>query len=152
MNLDPFAQYMAHWIPSVGHVDAFESYLAKMRQEARAAAYVMPDIAPFRSNDGAQISGRAAWREHLKATGLVELGISDIKAGRERWEQRKKNQSARVRGENVDVTHEVPIDFRPSAPSRLQIEIANRLHGRPAPDRKSLVRLVVEQAKRMKRG
>jgi hypothetical protein len=150
---DPFAQFMAHWEPTDGRELAFHAYLEKMRQQGRESAYVMPDIEPFKSNDGAHISGRAGWREHLKVNNFVELGHSDIKHQGEQWQKRKEAQRARIKpGATADMTASVPSDFQPSAPSRLQIEIANRLHGRPAPARREFIRLALDQAKRMKHG
>lgn len=153
MNQDPFAYYMDFWAPTLGIADAFESWLEKMRMEGRHSAYVMPDIAPFRSNDGAYINGRMQWRDHLKVNDLQELGHADIKHQGEQWQKRKQSHQERLkRSDGVDVTASVPSDFRPEQASRLQTEIANRLHGRPTPPRKELIKLAIEQAKRMKHG
>ncbi len=122
--------------------------------EPRADHHIIPDIEPFKSTDGAHISGRAHWRAHLKQNDLVELGHSDIKYQGAQWEKRKQAQQERLkRASGVsDAIGSVPADFTPSAPSRLQIELANRLHGRPKPARKELIKLALEQSKRLKHG
>ena len=43
-----------------------------------APRQVMPDFEPFVDNTGTIIGGRASYREHLKRTGGIELGKSDI--------------------------------------------------------------------------
>ena len=53
-------------------------------------SYVIPDIKPFKSNDGAQIEGRSQWREHLKVNNLVEYGASDLSKAAELHQKRQK--------------------------------------------------------------
>lgn len=122
--------------------------------EPRADHHVIPDIVPFKSTDGAVITGRAHWREHLKANNLQEFGHSDIKYQGAQWEKKKQAQQERIQrgGGPTDVTTRLPEVFEPAAPSRLHVELANRLHGRPRPERKEFIKLALEQSKRMSRG
>lgn len=137
---------MDFWTPTVGRAEAFSSWLEK--NEAREAAYVMPDIQPFMGTDGHYISGRQAWREHLKATGTIELGRSDIEYQRSQWNKRKEKFRSRL-GPVETPTFEG--DGKRINAGKVAIEIANRLHGRPLPQRKELIKLAVDVAKRVKR-
>ena len=118
------------------------------------APMIMPDIAPFRSSDGAYISGRSAWREHLKATGTVELGHSDVAAQRNEWNRKRQTFQSRLEMSKEAVREASPPtgEVRPIKRTNLNVEIANRLHNRPAPDRKELIKLTLDLAKRMNRG
>ena len=118
------------------------------------APLVMPDIAPFRSPDGAYISGRAAWREHLKATGCIEMGHSDVAAAQKTWGKRREAFQDRLKGSG-DAVREASApagEIRPIQRTALNVEIANRLFNRPAPERKELIKLSLDVAKRMNRG
>jgi hypothetical protein len=113
---------------------------------------VMGDIAPFMSPDGVMIEGRAQWREHLKKTDSIEMGHSDVKYAQEQWNKKKQAQNDRLRGQLQTVQ-----EFdRPSAPiapmkmSNLNVEMANRLHNRPMPERKEMIKLTLDQMKRMR--
>lgn len=118
------------------------------------AHHVMPDIEPFMSPDGKYITGRAAWRAHLKATDSVEMGHSDVKAAQQVWNKRKAEFQARLSNEAVTQAEKYlkgdskPMDARMA--SRLSVEMANRLHGRPVPERKEMIRLTLDVAKRMR--
>lgn len=118
------------------------------------AHHVIPDIEPFMSPDGKFITGRRAWREHLKATDSIEMGHSDMKAAQAQWGKRKEAFRERLRGsaEAVKAAENAPTEIRPVQMSRLNAELANRLHGRPVPPRKELVKMTLDLAKRMNRG
>ena len=111
--------------------------------------YVQPDIAEFRSNDGAVISGRAAWREHLKSTDSVEMGHADLKHAREQWNKRQEAFQARLKRDTgfVKPVEMSVTEAKQYEMSRINREVANRLEGRPTPDRKTLIQLTIETAK-----
>ena len=114
---------------------------------------IMADLEEFRSPDGARISGRAAWREHLKATGSIEMGHDDMKQVQGRWNQRKQDHAKRIQRDTENVKPaEMPDDPRPAERSRTSVEMANRLAGRPVPDRKTLIKLTLETAKMLARS
>ncbi len=116
--------------------------------------HVQGDIEEFRSTDGALISGRRQWREHLKATGNIEMGQEDVKRQYERWQSKRSTFQDRIRQpersgvsqSNTDVVRAPDLQA-----SQIQKEVANRLDGRPTPDRKMLIKLTLETA-RMLRG
>lgn len=117
--------------------------------------HIIPDIAPFRSPDGALITGRAQWREHLKRTDSIEMGRSDVKVAQENWGKRKEAFRDRLRESAKAVANytETHTEMCPINRTALNVEMANRLHGRPEPARKELIKLTLDQAKRMsKRG
>ena len=121
--------------------------------DAQDSHQVIPDIDPFMSPDGQYITGRGAWREHLKRTDSIEMGHSDVKAAQEGWAKRKAAHIERLKhsAETVrDVSHETG-EVKPFKRSNLNVEIANRLHGRPTPERKELIKLSLDLAKRMGR-
>lgn len=120
--------------------------------EPRDGHYVIPDISPFKSNDGAEIKGRAHWREHLKANGQVEMGHSDIKSLQAAHAKKKAAHQERLSKamQAVKVASDVPVtEMRVDRP-RIAVEVANRLHGRPEPDRKTLIRIALEERRRMR--
>lgn len=112
--------------------------------------YVQDDVKEFRSPDGAVISGRTQWREHLKRTDCVEMGHSDMKAAQRNWNKRQDAQRERVaRGEKYVREAEPPNgEIRPMERSRIGAEVANRLYNRPTPDRKTMIKIALEEAKR----
>lgn len=120
------------------------------------APYVVPDIAPFRSNDGTQIEGRRQWREHLAKNNLVELGNSDIAAATARHEREKRAAAERAERLARDAflktdweavkAEQLPTDER--AKTRLWCKVAERMEGRERPTRRQLLRIVVEEVKR----
>lgn len=115
--------------------------------------HVMADIEPFMSPDGVYITSRSQWREHLKRTGSIEMGHADIKAAQREWGKKQDAQRERLRGQVAKVA-EFNTDG-PMAPverSGLAVEMANRLHGRPMPERKEMIKLSLEISKRMNRG
>lgn len=120
---------------------------------ASSAHHVMPDLPAFQSSDGAIIGGRRQWREHLKATDAVEMGVSDMNSMRESWTKRKARFNERLAKADKVVSEyhgDIPSveQQRPVGPDRMRSELANRLHNRPEPDRKTLIRLVLEEARR----
>ena len=149
MTNDPFAQFMDLWAPSVGVEDAFHSW--GIKEEQQESAYVMPDIEPFRATSGRYISGRSAWREHLARTGNVEMGHADLKRATENHEKRKareKESLTRAQKLGVQAKH-VPFEQPvPQERSRMSVRVAERLHGRPAPDRKTLIKIALEEGRR----
>lgn len=118
------------------------------------APMVIPDLQPFVANTGEYIGSRRAWRQHLQQVGGIEMGASDLKAQERQWAQRKAEHRERIaRAEGV--VKAMPMGdargpIRPQQMSRLNVEIANRLHGRPEPGRKELIKLTLDTAKRMK--
>ena len=136
------------WIYKDGEAIPADQYT----YERSADFHVMPDIEPFRSTDGAYITGRAAWREHLKRTDSIEMGHSDIARQKEKWDKRKSAYAEKMKGAPQGTITDAPSEIRPMAPSRLQIEMANRLHGRRPPERKELIKLTIDQARRLNRG
>lgn len=147
MDADPFAQFMDFWAPSIGAQEAFAAWLEKQRQHE--VAYITTDIEPFVSNSGKHISGRSAWREHLKATGAIEFGASDLKAQTERHLIQREAYAERMRHAS-EVAKPMPIPERaqPVAPSRTVARVMERLHGRPTPDRPTLIRIAIEERTR----
>jgi hypothetical protein len=114
---------------------------------------IMPDLAEFRSVDGAVISGRAEWREHLKKTDCVEMGHSDMKASQETWAKRKAAHNDRLRGQlAISQEFNQPTEVRELRRSNLNVEMANRLHGRPTPERIEMLKMTLDQMKRNRRG
>jgi hypothetical protein len=116
--------------------------------------HVMGDIEPFQSPDGAYITGRRQWREHLKVTDSIELSHADMKASQENWQRRKADFRAKLESSanTVREAAEIPVSTRPYDRSRLATEMLNRLHGKPEPMRKELIKLTLDIAKRMNRG
>ncbi len=116
--------------------------------------FVQPDLVDFRSPDGAYISGRRQWREHLKSTGTVETSPQDLMKTQQSWNAKKAAFQDRlkpaaqfgVRGSDAPVL---------SAPtyerSRINSEVANRLDGRPTPDRKTLIKLTLDMERALSR-
>jgi hypothetical protein len=120
----------------------------------RAAHHVMGDIEPFKSPDGAMIMGRRQWREHLKATDSIEMNHADMKAAQETWNKRKEANAEKLK-DSAKYVRDASIpagEIRPFNRSNLNVEIANRLHNRPQPERKELIKLTLDIAKRMNRG
>jgi hypothetical protein len=140
---DPFREYMDIWAPSVGVNEAFNSWLQK--SGLTTSAYVVGDIQPFMDTSGKYIEGRAAWREHLAATGSVEFGHSDLRKSAEEWT--KKNGEAKARAATASKLAPAvdSKDARPVAPSEASRRVMARLHGRAAPDRKTLIQIAMEE-------
>lgn len=115
-------------------------------------SYVIPDIQPFTSNDGVRIEGRRQWREHLKAKGLEELGLSDLSAAQQAAEKRKREAIAKVeklKNEVIGKWEEpTPLPESETERNRLWCKVAERLDGRDKPTRKQLIRVVVEEMRR----
>jgi len=119
----------------------------------KASEYMIRgDIEPFRSPDGVMIEGRAQWREHLKKTDSIEMGHSDVKYAQEQWNKKKSAHIDRLRGQ-VAVTQEFDRPgalINPTKMSNLNVEMANRLHNRPMPERKEMIKMTLDQMKRMR--
>lgn len=116
--------------------------------EVDALHYVQDDIAEFHSPDGARIRGKAQWREHLKATGSIELGHSDIRAATTHWQKRKDDFKEKLKkAEGVKEAEPPGGEIRAGEWSRLGVEMLNRLYNRPLPDRKTLIKLSIETAR-----
>lgn len=128
-----------HWIP--------------LEREVSSTHYVQPDIAEFRSPDGAHITGRAQWREHLKRTGTVEMGHADLKDAQRAWKKRKRDFAESIKDAHkhgvkpaeVPQQHEEIRDYQRS---RLNAEVRNRLEGRPAPSLTQLLKITLEERRR----
>jgi hypothetical protein len=113
---------------------------------------VMGDIAPFMSPDGVMITGRSQWRQHLKDTDSIEMGHSDINYAQAEWNKKKAAHAERLKGQ-VALIQEFDRPGAPIAPQRmsqLNVEMANRLHNRPMPERKEMLKMTLEQMKRMR--
>lgn len=125
-------------------------WAGEQEAEKGESSMVIPDIAPFVANTGEYIAGRNAWRKHLKKVDGIEMGASDLKAQERQWKQRKEAHRERLT-RAAGVVNTMPqgsvmqskIDH-----SRLQVEMANKLHGRPIPERKELIKLTLDTAKR----
>lgn len=117
---------------------------------------VMPDIQPFISPDGKFVTGRKQWRDHLKATDSIEMGHSDVKVAKEGWQKRKEAQFDRVKNAVGVVSQWNDANTKnldaPIRRSNLAVEMANRLHNRPTPDRKTMIKLTLDEMKRISRG
>lgn len=121
-----------------------------------AGYYVMPDYEPWKDPSGVVIHSRAQWKEHLKKTGTVEMGHSDIKTTQEQWGKRRDAHAERLtRAQGMSVKSvDVPASMEciePAQRSRLNVEILNKLHGRPTPGRKELIKLTLDTARDLKR-
>ena len=141
---DPFREFMGLWAPSVGVSNAFESWLIKDTQQV--APWITSDIDPFMDTSGKFISGRRTWREHLASTGTQEMGQADLKVQTERHVALKQAHKARM----DHAVREAPpmsanVMAMPSEPSRASIRVAERLHGRPMPDRPTLIKIAMEE-------
>lgn len=115
-----------------------------------ARLHVQDDLKEFRSPDGALITSRTKWREHLKRTGTVEMSHSDIKAGTEKWNKRKRDFAEKI-SRNQPLSREVPVMESRGHDSRLNAEMANKLYNRPAPSRTELLKLTMETAADLQR-
>lgn len=121
-------------------------------------SYVIPDLKPFKSNDGAQIEGRRQWKEHLKNNNLVEYGHSDIskaaelhaKRQREAAEKAEKLAKDAFMKTDWDAVKDLPHEDRKK--SRVWCKVAERIEGREKPSRKQLLSIVIEEVKRNKRS
>ncbi len=116
--------------------------------------FVQGDLEEFRSTDGARIGGRRQWREHLANTGAIEMNHSDIAASREKWTSRRstfQDKLTSAHGKSVREVAPPSGEIREYDRSRVAKEMANRLEGRPTPDRKTLIKLTLE-TERMLRG
>jgi hypothetical protein len=117
---------------------------------------VMPDIPAFKSPSGVVIEGRAQWREHLKATDSIEMGHSDVKSAQAVWGKKKEAYQDRLKGSAGIVKQWSDPDHReldrPVQRSNLAVEMANRLHNRPIPDRKTMIKITLDEMKRINRG
>lgn len=115
--------------------------------QSEALPQVMPDVKEFQSPDGTRIKGRRQWREHLKRTGSVEMGHADIRSAQEQWLKRKEAFHLKVANTEGVKEVEAPDEIRPMERSRVQAEVLNRLDKRPAPDRKTLIKLGLEMVR-----
>ena len=144
---DPFRQFMSTWAPSVGIEEAFRCW--RLKDDEQRAAYVMPDIEPFRDTSGQYITGRSAWREHLKRTGTIELGHADLKTQAERHLVRQQAHRDRMeQATSAARPMPIPQTAAPVAPSQTAARVAERLHGRPTPDRPTLIKIAMEERMR----
>lgn len=146
---DPFAEFMDIYVPSCGIEEAFRSWLIK-DQEQRAP-FILPDIEPFLDTSGKHITGRRAWKEHLRSTGTQEMGRDELKAQVERHEARKQAYRERMaHATRAAPAVPIPTTADPVRPSRTAQRVMERLHGRPTPDRQTLIKIAIEE--RMRRG
>lgn len=119
-------------------------------------SYVVPDIQPFKDTTGKVIEGRRQWREHLKSIDAVEMGKADLEKARELQEKKKREQLEKVEKQaklslKTDWQEPKEIEADPHRHKRLWAKVAERLEGREAPTRKQLLRIVVEEQKRVRR-
>ena len=120
------------------------------RNVSAVAPYTVGDLEDFRSSDGKHISGRAKWREHLKATGAVEMGHADLSAAHDKWESKKSDEAEKLKRAPKLGVSDVPVtgEIEERRRTRIDAEVANRLHNRPLPDRVTLIRMALEESKR----
>lgn len=138
----------SRWIYVAGEAVSLDDYVP-----APSAEYhVLPDIESFRCPDGAYITGRKQWREHLKRTDTIEMGHSDVKVAQAQWGKRREAFQKRIRAVGAAEAPAPSGDIKPIQRSGLNVELANRLHGRPTPERKELIKLTLDLAKRQTRG
>ena len=133
--------------------DGSEPYqVASYHSGASSTHHVIDDIEPFRSPDGAMISGRKEWREHLKRTDSIEMSHSDVKYAQAQWNKKKEVQRERLKGQvaTVQAFDKPGAPIAPMQMSGLNVEMANRLHNRPPPKRKEMIKMTLDQMKRMK--
>lgn len=137
------------WVEGTGLVETTNGY------DPPDVHQVMPDLEPFRGSDGTFITSRQHWREHLKQTDTVEMGHSDIKGATEKWNKRKAAFQEKVSSHGQAVaehTGPMPSLDKPQESSRLSVELANKLHGRPTPGRKEMILLALDTQRRLQRG
>lgn len=124
----------------------------KVEDESRSEFHhVIPDLQEFRNTDGTMIGGRSQWREHLKRTGSVEMGHSDMKAAQANWDNRKDKFQSRLKRDTGVHEAQAPSEITEHQYSRINAEVRNRLDGRPEPDRKTLIKLTLETARDLAR-
>ena len=118
--------------------------------EPRAEHHVIPDIEPFKDTTGTVITGRAAWREHLRARDSMEMGHSDIAAMQRDHAKRRDAYAARMAraAKEVRIAPEIDVERAPAVHPRIAARVAERLEGRPQPERKTLIKIALEEAKR----
>ena len=112
--------------------------------------HIIPDIEPFRDTTGTFIAGRRAWREHLRSGGMQEMGHSDARAFEAAHAKRRAQHAERMARSQAAVAAAPQTDVvegRRDRP-RIAAEVLNRLHGRPTPDRKTLIKIALEEAHR----
>ena len=141
---DPFAYFMDVYAPSCGIQEAFRSWLIKnQRQEA---PYVIPDIEPFVDTSGKYISGRSSWKNHLRSTGTQEFGHADLAKLTERHELAKVDYKRRMETASREAPAiPIPEHAIPAEPSMVARRVMERLHGRPMPDRQTLIKIAIEE-------
>ncbi len=108
-----------------------------------AAPYVQPDFEEH--------GGKRKWREYLKRTGNIEMGHSDMKAMEANY--RKRQQAFKESLNSKEAKHVRMVDAPQGEVvererTRLDKEVMNRLHNRPAPDLPMLVKMTLEEARR----
>ncbi len=131
-----------------------KTFIEKSASVKKNIHFVQSDLAEFTSTDGARIGGRRQWREHLARTGAAEMNHKDIAASREKWASRRSTFHDKLASAEKKSIREVAPptgEIREYDRSRLAKEMANRLDGRPMPDRKTLIKLTLE-SDRMLRG
>ena len=136
------------WVYPSDGTEPYEKHNAPMNE----GLMVYGDFEPFRSPDGAMIMGKAQWREHLKKTDSIEMGHSDVKYAQQEWNKKKEQHRERLKGQ-VAMVQEFDRPGAPISPhkmSNLNVEMANRLHNRPMPERKEMIKMTLDQMKRMR--
>lgn len=131
-----------------------KKFVEKSMSVKKNLHFVQGDLAEFRSTDGARIGGRRQWREHLAKTGAIEMNHSDVVTSREKWASRKsafRDRLASAEKRSVRPVAPPSGEIRDYDRSRVAKEVANRLHDRPMPDRKTLIKLTLD-TERMLRG
>lgn len=112
------------------------------------AHFVMGDV-DFVANDGTHIKSRSHWRDHLKQTNAIEMGMSDIKSAEASFAKRKEAHQARLSNPKGVTPANVPYrDGQEVRRSRIAANVLNRLDGRPTPDRKTVIKIALEEARR----
>ncbi len=131
-----------------------DGVLVPRDEETAAMHYVQPDIPGFMANTGTFVEGKVAWREHLKERGCEETSIDEVKARGVAWQKRKEAFREKLKdAAKLAPQREIPETYDQVAQRpRIAAEVLNRLHGRPAPDRKTLIKITLETAKRMNHG
>ncbi len=114
-------------------------------QEVSQHHFVQPDITEH--------GGRAKWREHLKRNGSIEMSPKDMLKAQEKWNSKKADFHNKLQSQSkyVQPSDHSVIESKPYERTLLNKELANRLDGRPTPDRKTLIKLVLENQRMLGR-
>lgn len=110
--------------------------------EVSTGHIVQDDIHSFQDTTGAIIGGRRQWREHLRRLGAEEFGRSDLQSSMERQVARLETWRA------ANLPDASSPQLKSVERSKAACRLLERLDGRPAPDRKTLIKMAIEERQR----